>query len=121
TATDDLERVSLGELLRRMKASHVEAALLSIVAIGVAWYQSGKPEGTTLAARFWLVPVVAHISLPYVMNPYLIRRLIRVPLDALGLVPVAGAPLLPARAVASPALVQLSSRVDREQLVAKDA
>jgi hypothetical protein len=104
TATDDLERVSLGELLRRMKSSHIEAALLGALAVGVTWYRSGKPGGDTLAANFWLLPVVAHITLPYVMNPYLIRKLIRAPLEAFGLVPKARASLPPPAAVASPAL-----------------
>jgi len=100
TATDDLERVSLGELLRRMKSSHVEAAVLIVVAVCVTWYHSGRPGSSTLAAQFWLVPLVAHVSLPYLMNPYLVRRLIRAPLEVAGVVPVV-APQ--PRAVASPA------------------
>ncbi len=110
TATDDLERVSLGELCRRMKSSHVEAAVVSVIAACVAWYQSGRPGGTTLGARFWLIPVIAHISLPYVMNPYLVRRLIRAPLEWVGLVPLVPPaptprPSLPLTlAVVSPAL-----------------
>jgi hypothetical protein len=102
-----------------MKSSHVEAGVLSVLAICVTWYQSCRPEGTALTARFWLVPVVAHIALPYVMNPYLVRRLIRVPLELAGLVPVARASLPRPRAVTS--LVQLPSRAEREQLVAEDA
>jgi hypothetical protein len=104
TATDDLERVSLGELLRRMKSSHVEVAVLGVVAVCVTWYQSGRPGGTTLTAQFWLVPVLAHISLPYLMNPYLIRRLVRMPLEVIGVVPRVRASLPQPCAVASPAL-----------------
>jgi hypothetical protein len=133
TATDDLERVSLGELLRRMKSSHVEAAVLGLVALGVTWYRSGIPGSTALAAYFWLFPLVAHISLPYVMNPYLMRRLIRAPLEIAGVVPpIVRAALPQAAPVASLALeaqagavgmktVPLPSRADREQRVAEDA
>jgi hypothetical protein len=127
TATDDLERVSLGELLRRMKSSHVEAAVLGVIAICVAWYQSARPGGTTLAAQFWLVPVVAHICLPYVMNPYLVRRLIRGTLELVGLASATRASLPQpgtlafGTGIASEQVVQLPSRAEREQRAAKNA
>jgi hypothetical protein len=87
TATDDLERVSLGELLRRMKAAHIEAAALTFVAACVIWYQMGKPGGDALSAFFWLLPLALHATLPYLMNPYLMRRLLRAPLELAGVLP----------------------------------
>jgi hypothetical protein len=118
TTIDDLERVSLGELLRRMKSSHVEAAALGAVAVGVSWYQRERLAGAPFAAQLWLVPLVAHISLPYLMNPYLVRRLIRMPLEVVGLVPMARASLPQPRAILSPALeakaVEASGRIRPE-------
>jgi hypothetical protein len=86
-----------------MKSSHIEAAVLSVVAVCVTWYQTRRPGGTTLAAHFWLVPLVIHVSLPYLMNPYLIRRLIRLPLEVVGVLPLVRASLPQPLAVASPA------------------
>jgi cellulose synthase/poly-beta-1,6-N-acetylglucosamine synthase-like glycosyltransferase len=99
TATDDLERVSLGGLLQRMKSSHVEAAALSLVSACVVSYQIEMTGGTTPIAEFWLIPLAAHITLPYLMNPYLVRKLIRGPLELLGMtrasLPQPGAMALP--------------------------
>jgi cellulose synthase/poly-beta-1,6-N-acetylglucosamine synthase-like glycosyltransferase len=117
TATDDLDRVSLGELLRRMKSSHVEAAVLGVLAVCLTWCRSGRSGGSALVAYFWLFPLAAQGSLPYLMNPYLIRKLIRAPLELAGVLPAARA----FRTVESPTLemrarVEAVERAQRERL-----
>ena len=75
TKVDDLDRVSLLELLRRMRSSHLEALAMIAIVASVLWVGKLPLNELGYESLLWTVPCALHATLPYLMNPFLFRKI----------------------------------------------
>ena len=85
TSMDDLEHASLFQLLRRMKALLLETGLVVLLCVPLLWFASRKEGGLSAWDGLWMFPFALEITLPYLLNPPLVRRLGKTVLSLFGL------------------------------------